>query len=279
VISDGAKSDVWVHDIARDGFSKLTFEGDEQTAVWGPDGRDIAFTSDRPLGLVTTTGGSPATIRGVYVKRADGSGPPRLLFKMAGTLGVTGFSPDGRALAFQVTRPETQLDLGVVRLRDGEADGEPSIVVAGSANEGLGTFSPDGRWLAYDSTDGGHGYVFLRGAAGGDAKWQVLDQMASNPRWARDGSLYLLRQDGLIVSTRVTSEGGAPVFGKEEALFRLESYDIGSRITNGWDVSPDGRRFIILVREGATNGVEANHVTLASNFADELRRLAPAGGK
>jgi serine/threonine-protein kinase len=279
VIGAGAQSDVWVHDVARDAFSKLTFEGDDQTAVWSPDGRDIAFTSDRALGLVTTPGGTPATIRGVYLKRADGSGPPRLLFKLAGTIGVTGFSPDGRTLAFQVTRAGTQLDLGVMRLRDGEPDGEPSIVVDGPANEGGGVFSPDGRWLAYDSTDGGLGSIFVRSAAGGDAKWQVSEQMGSNPRWSRDGTLHFLRQEGSIVATRVTAEGGAPVFGKEEELFRLESYDIGSRVANGWDVSPDGQRFLVLVREGAATSLEANHVTLVTDFAEELRRLAPAGGK
>jgi hypothetical protein len=279
VISGGTQSDIWIYDIARDAFSKLTFEGDNQTAAWSPDGRDIAFTSDKALGLVTGPGGTPATIRGVYLKRADGSGPPRLLFRMAGTLGVTGFSPDGRTLAFQVTKPETQVDLGVMRLRDGAADGEPSIVVAGPANEGNGVFSPDGRWLAYDATDGGLGYVFLRSAAGGDAKWQVSEQMGSNPRWSRDGTLYFLRRDGSVVATRVTTEGGTPVFGKEEVLFPLESYDIGSRISMGWDVSPDGQRFLVLLREGAATSLEANHVTLVSDFAEEIRRLAPAGGK
>ena len=279
VISSGTQSDVWVYDAARDTFSRLTFEGDDQTVVWSPDGRDVAYTSDRSLGLVTSPGGSPSTIRGVYLKRADGSGAPRLLVKMAGTIGVTGFSPDGRRLAFQVTTPATQLDLGTVALKAGERDGEPSIVVAGPANEGGGVFSPDGRWLAYDSTDGGLGYVFLRSAAGGDAKWQVSEQMAANPRWARDGNLYFLRQDGSIVAIRVSAEGGAPVLGKEEALFRLESYDLGSRITNGWDVSPDGQRFVVMLREGAASALEANHVTLVSNFAEELMRLAPAGGK
>ena len=59
VISSGTQSDVWVYDVARDAFSKLTFEGDNQTVVWSPDGRDVAFTSDRSLGLVTSPGGSP----------------------------------------------------------------------------------------------------------------------------------------------------------------------------------------------------------------------------
>jgi serine/threonine-protein kinase len=270
VVSTGMQSDVWIYDVARDTFAKLTFEGDDQTIVWGPDGRDVAYTSDRSLGLVTSPGGSPSTIRGVYLKRADGSGMPRLLFKMPGTLGVTGFSRDGRVLAFQVTTAVSQLDVGLIRLRDGQAEGEPTIVVAGPANEGGASFSPDGRWLAYDATDGGLGHVFLRSAAGGDAQWQVSEQMASNPRWARDGKLYFLRQDGWIVETGVTAEGGAPVLGKEEALFRLEAYDLGTRITNGWDVSPDGQRFVVMLREGTANSLEANHVTLVSNFAEGL---------
>ncbi len=279
VISGGTQSDVWVYDVARDAFSKLTFEGDSQTAVWSADGREVAFTSDRSLGLVTSPGGTPATVRGVYLKRADGSGSPRLLFKTAGTLGVTSFSPDGRVLAYQVTTPATQLDVGVIRLKNGEADGEPSIVVAGPLNEGGAVFSPDGRWLAYDSTDGGLGYVFVRSAAGGDAKWQVSEQMGSNPRWSRDGTLLFLRRDGSVAATRVSAEGGAPVFGKEETLFRLESYDMGSRIAAGWDVSPDGQKFLVLTREGTASTLETNHVTLVSDFAQELKRLAPSGSR
>jgi len=58
------------------------------------------------------------------------------------------------------TRPATQVDLGVIPLREGQAEGEPTVVVSGPENEGAGVFSPDGRWLAYDSTDGGLGHVF-----------------------------------------------------------------------------------------------------------------------
>jgi hypothetical protein len=44
-------------------------------------------------------------------------------------------------------------------------------------------------------------------------------------------------------------------------------------------VSPDGQKFLALLREGATNTPDVNHVTLASDFAEELKRLVPAGGK
>jgi Tol biopolymer transport system component len=192
----------------------------------------------------------------------------------------TGFSPDGRVLAFEVTRAGTQLDLGVLHLKGGVAEGEPDVIVSGPSNEGGGAFSPDGRWLAYEVNEGGTGYVlYLRNAAGGDAKWQVSDQECTSPRWSRDGTLYFLHRNGTIASVRVTADGGAPVFGKEEPLFTLSSYDFGTRNALGWDVSPDGKRFLVLLREGSKNTTDLTHVTLASDFAEELGRLAPAGAK
>ncbi len=279
-ISGPSQSDIWVYDIARDAFSRLTFEGDNVGAVWSPDGHDVVFASDRDRELVARPGGSASTVRGIYGKRADGSGPAHLLFKFEGTLAPTGFSPDGRMLAFQATRVETQTDVGVIRLKGGEADGKPEMILAGPTNEAGGVFSPDGRWLAYEVTDGGLGYVYLRNAAGGDVKWQVSDEMGSSPRWSRDGTLYFVRrEDASVVATRVTAEGGAPVFGKEERLFGLSSFEAGSQVVAGWDVSQDGQKFLALLREGAANTPDVNHVTLASDFAEELRRLAPAGGK
>jgi serine/threonine-protein kinase len=180
-------------------------------------------------------------------------------------------------LAFQAAGVETQMDLGVIRLKGEAADGKPEMIVAGPVNEGGGVFSPDGRWLAYDSTDGGVGYVYLRSAAGGDAKWQVSDRMAIGPHWSRDGTLYFVSREAEVIATRVTAEGGAPVFGKEERLFKLSSFEAGSQVVAGWDVAPDGKTFITLIREGGTNRPDVNHVTLASDFAEEIRRLAPAG--
>jgi serine/threonine-protein kinase len=276
-ISGPSVSDIWIYDVPRDSFSKLTFDGDNRGAVWSPDGRDVVFASDSEREQVAQPGGTTVTMRGIYRKRADGSGPARLLFKSAGLPTPTGFSPDGRMLAFQAAGVETQMDLGVIRLKGEAADGKPEMIVAGPVNEGGGVFSPDGRWLAYDSTDGGVGYVYLRSAAGGDAKWQVSDRMAIGPHWSRDGTLYFVSREAEVIATRVTAEGGAPVFGKEERLFKLSSFEAGSQVVAGWDVAPDGKTFITLIREGGTNRPDVNHVTLASDFAEEIRRLAPAG--
>jgi serine/threonine-protein kinase len=277
-IAGPSQSDIWVYDVVRDAFSKLTFDGDNQGVVWSRDGRSVVYASDRDAELVTGPEGMRGTLRGLYVKRADGSGSARLLFKFEGTLAPTGFSPDGRALAFQATRSPTQVDLGVAPIGPDGAAGKPKMILEGPANELGGAFSPDGRWLAYEINEGGLGHVYLRSAEGGDAFWQVSDRMASSPRWDREGTLYFVPRNASVAATRVKAEGGAPVFGREEQLFGLASFESGSQVVNGWDVSPDGQRFVVLVRERAGNTPDVNHVTLASDFAEELKRIAPAGG-
>ena len=84
VISGQSQGDVWIYDLAKNAFSRLTFEGDNSAGVWSPDGREIAFASDREREFVSN-GNQTGTVRGVYVKRSDGSGAARLLLKMTGS--------------------------------------------------------------------------------------------------------------------------------------------------------------------------------------------------
>src|SRR5262249_39470425 len=56
--------DIWVYEWARDTLTRLTFDpGDDRKPVWTPDGKRIAFASDRAKG--------PANL---YWQRADGTG-------------------------------------------------------------------------------------------------------------------------------------------------------------------------------------------------------------
>ena len=64
-ISDGRQRDIWVHDWARDSLTQLTFgPGSDTNPIWTPDGKRIAFTSDR-----AKAGGS----RNLYWVNADGT--------------------------------------------------------------------------------------------------------------------------------------------------------------------------------------------------------------
>ncbi|MBI4442775.1 MAG: PD40 domain-containing protein [Acidobacteria bacterium] len=43
----GANYDIWLYDLARDALTRLTFESNNEGALWSPDGKRIAFCSAR----------------------------------------------------------------------------------------------------------------------------------------------------------------------------------------------------------------------------------------
>jgi len=280
VVAGGQSTgDIWVYDVAREAFQRLTFEGNSWSPAWTPDSRSVAYSSDRGQKVQDAQGGGMETVRGVYVRRADGTGAERFLLKTTGLIAPTGFSADGRMLVFDQSRSQTQADVAVIHLSEsGDVVGEPELLVASPRIDSNGAFSYDGKWLAYEVGDGGNPRIYLRAAAGGDSKWQVSEELGSNARWSRDGKLHFLKADGTVTAISVGENAGAPVFGKEERLFVISSLQSGSGALalNGWDMSADGTRFVALKREVAANGIDANHVVLVSDFLQELRRLAPS---
>jgi Tol biopolymer transport system component len=278
VVGGEGAGDIWIYDVARDSFQRLTFEGTNWSPAWTPDGRNIAYTSTRADQRVRNAAGGLEPSRGVFEKRADGSGAERFLFRMKALVACTGFSADGRILAFDAPRPDTQSDVAIARFdASGALVGQPEIVVASTRIESNGAISPDGRWLAYEVGDGGNSHIFLRSMSGGESKWQVSEAIGTTARWTRDGRLHYLREDGAVVALSVTENAGAPVLGKEERLFAVAALEAGSRAfaLNGWDVSPDGTRFVALKRETSANSLDLNHAVLVSDFAQELRAQTP----
>ena len=62
-IQDGAQTDIWVYEWARDTLSRLTFDrANDMRPVWSPSGRYIAYGSQR--------NGVP----NLYLQRTDGTG-------------------------------------------------------------------------------------------------------------------------------------------------------------------------------------------------------------
>lgn len=90
--------------------------------------------------------------------------------------------------------------------------------------------------------------------------------------WARSGKELFYRRGRALMSVAVqTSPTFAP--GTPVRLFEGD-YETGHRFQQNYDVSLDGSRFLMLVREGAGPRVP---VHIEMDLQGELRRLTPPG--
>ena len=182
--------------------------------AWSPDGRRIAFDSDRD-------GNSE-----IYVMNADGSGVTRLTDNDAIDSFPT-WSPDGRRIAFSSTR-DGSFEVyvmnadgsGVTRLTDNDArDWSPA-------------WSPDGRHIAFESTRDGNSEIYVMNADGSGVTRLTYNGAADGtPAWSPDGRRIAFASGG---------RGNSEIYVMDASgVIRLTDND-ASDVTPAW--SPDGLR-------------------------------------
>ena len=139
------ENDIWIWDFARETLTRLTFAPAEDFyPVWTPDGRKVAFASNRDGGF------------NLYWKAADGTGTVERLTESENLQFPSAFTPDGKQLVFSEFGRQDS-NLGRLSL---EGSSEP--LLATEFNERNGEISPDGRWLAYESDASGQYEVYVR---------------------------------------------------------------------------------------------------------------------
>jgi len=246
--------DLWICDVARNLKTRFTFEpGEELTARWSPDGRSLAYVSNR------------GAQQGLYRKQVEGSGVEELLYASESVKLPSGFSPDGKLLAYQELGTETNFDIWILPLT---GDRKPYPFLKTSFNEANAVFSPDGKWLAYDSNESGRNEVYVAPFPGPGRKWQVSVQGGGYPSWRQGGKeiLYQELQTNRIFSVPVTFKGDTPDFGRATELFVAPQPLAG--IASRWDATADGKKFIV-IRPNQTR--ETGSLTLVVNWTAELK--------
>lgn len=231
VVREGSFSrDIWIQDVASGRRSPLTTEGSQNhSPVWSPDGREIAFASNR------------SGLQKMYVQRlATGHDDVRLLGRRDGMHNPTSWQPDA-TLAFYEVNETTGRDIWV-RVKDGRE----RALIATAANERSPVLSPDANWLAYTSDASGTDEIYVQPIAGGNAI-RVSAGGGTEPMWSRNGrELFYRHADQMLV----VAVGTNPSFHAAPAarLFeRAYERDPGDNLAN-YDVAPDGRHFLMLQR-------------------------------
>ena len=231
---DGTKAvvrhglDLWIHDLQRATRSRLAAAGTSSSnifAVWSRDGARIMFGSNR------------SGAWDVYTQPADGSQPPKLLFERSSDQFPMSAGADGRLLFMEV-QPQTGRDLMVLL-----PDGQVTPLRVTSANETEGRFSADGTRVAYASDESGRYEVYVQSYPGGANRTLVSSGGGFQPRWSRDGrELFYVTGDAIMgVDVRADGSVGSPrrIIDRSNYFIKFESYD----------VSPDGKRFLMIHRD------------------------------
>ncbi|MGD8895124.1 MAG: protein kinase [Acidobacteriota bacterium] len=253
--------DVWVHDLRQGVWTRLTFEDSNDEPVWSPDGRWVAFSSNREDNwylFKIPAGGSAALER-------LGNSPPWAY--------ATDWSPDGRFLLIDdQSRGGGTWDLSVLPVEEGP---EARRYLATAFNEHWAQLSPDGDWVAYCSDESGRIEVYVQPFLEPGRRWTVSPSEGSSctddapgMRWSRDGRELFFRglDERQMMVAAVQTE---PTFHAEppRPLFTSE-LPIGS-----WDVMPDGQRFVAVLKDEKK---PPEQIVVIPNFASELEQKVRA---
>jgi Tol biopolymer transport system component len=251
--SDGDHQSIVVRDIQGGAMARLSFDGkNNMRPVWHPDGTRIAWVSPED------------SSSRILVKRADGVGPVTPL--LSSTLAWEAeWSPDGEWIVYRQFGELDADDLFAVRTR---GDTTPVPVATSRFYERGATFSPDGRYVAYVSNESARDEVYVRPFPGSDAqRWVVSVGGGTEPRWSPlGGELFYVSGDDVLFSVPVTL-GDRFAHQAPRRLFSVSPFsrELNSR---AYDVTPDGKAFVMLRSTPATFGAPI----LVENWVDDLRR-------
>jgi eukaryotic-like serine/threonine-protein kinase len=253
--------DIWVSDLTRKTFTRLSFSEGAVSPVWSSDGRTIYYSAIDPTGRKTT----------IMRRPADGSRDAERVVVLDTRVYLQAVTPDEKTALIDyqsVGQGSLKGELMTIALAE---DAKPQPLVTSVFDEYGGSWSPDRRWLAYQSDESGRPEVYVRDISRGGGRWQVSTSGGDEPRWSPDGrSLYYRNESQLMVvpvDTQTTFTPSPPT------LLFDGIYNLRSATGISYAVAPTGDRFLMvrLTEEGVTSTL-----TVVVNWFAELRRLTSA---
>ncbi len=240
ITSGDPTHDVWLFNSSGPQKTRLTFEGyvvGEPT--WSPDGSRFTVA----LGL-------PNSTFRIVTRSSSGSGESISLLELPSSDSATDWSPDGRYLLTEsanVTSGDSEISIVPLDHRE-----KPFLLpVAKTGTQTSGQFSPDGRFIAFTMVANATPQIFVVPFSGGDGMWQASSDGGRWPRWSRDGKqLYFVSMRNEMMAVDIHEKGDSVEVGHPVRLFSFRPsvriYRLGMI---GYDVSPDGKRFLLVVAD------------------------------
>jgi serine/threonine-protein kinase len=232
----GANSDIWVLDLVRGSFDRLTTHpGEELVPVWSPEGDRLALASE-----VAEDADNPGP--GLAMLPLSSTAPEPLIMSPGwGNWEFPSSWSNRGYLAYQRARGGVQSDVWVRNM----SDGTDLAFVQTDARAHGAMFSPDGNWVAYVADDSGRGEVYVKSFPDGGGRTPISTQGGSEPVWARSGHEIFYRQGDklMVVDLSDGPDRPAPPQVLFEGRFRKTEWAADAA---NYDVDIDGSRFLMV---------------------------------
>jgi dipeptidyl aminopeptidase/acylaminoacyl peptidase len=174
-ISGSKRNRIFIYDIASRKLELVTDGNfDEAAPVWSPDGKMLAFTSNRDAD------GDRVPNSDVWVVEAKANATPRRLTLFTGSDSQPVWSPDGKSIAYLVGSEHKQGEYNMNRLAVIPVEGGTPKIVTASLDRGVSAhqFTSDGKQLEFLVTDDMNVYPARVSVNGGPVERLVGGKMA-----------------------------------------------------------------------------------------------------
>jgi serine/threonine protein kinase len=219
----------------------------EGNAQFSPDGRHIAFASNRSAEGNT-----------IWLANADGAGLLQLTGGPEDYSGSPRWSPDGRWIAFDARNNEGQWNIKVVESTGGKA----RQFTNGAFNSHVPSWSHDGRWIYFNSDRSGRTEIWRAPAEGGPSEQITHD----------GGYVASESTDATTLYYTKSATGVAPLYA--QPLAGGAERQVLDQVTNrGFVVLEDGIYYL------ASMGAERNELRFLEFATDRSRVISSIPGQ
>jgi len=250
----GGSADLWLADLESGGMNRLTHDGRANDGALSPDG--VHFVYSRADGKGNEM---------VVVRRLDGEGGERELYRAPNPLMVTAITADGKNVVFS--------DYGIRTARvhlaalDGSAPAR-ALPVEGDGYEQAAVPSPDGKWIAHTSTKTRREEVCVRRLDGSGASWQLSSRGAGGVRWGRDPGEVFFVSGEILHRVALGARGDILSPGQPQELFEVPPSPTEASYRD-YAYDPRSDRFLFTRPPRGTS--ERREVALSLGWAERLK--------